>query len=96
MMPFPDLELVRTRIEDLNRRAERERLVSQTLASRPQRERLRRALSFARSAFHRARSGARLAASSDEIAPELEPLLRITTAERRVDRADGVRDPVCR
>jgi hypothetical protein len=95
MMPFPDLELVRVRIEDLNRRAERERLVSQTLASRPRRERLRSALSFARSVFHRARTGVRLAASNDEIAPELEPLLRVAS-EQRVDRADGVRDPVCR
>jgi hypothetical protein len=93
MMPFPDLELVRTRIEDLNRRAERERLVNQALASRPRRERLRSALSFARSVFHRARTGVRLAASNDEIAPELEPLLRVA-AEQRVDRADGVRDPV--
>lgn len=95
MMPFPDLELVRTRIEDLNRRAERERLVNQALASRPRRERLRSALSFARSVFHRARTGVRLAASNDAIAPELEPLLRVA-AEQRVDRADSVRDPVCR
>ena len=93
-MPFPDLELVRTRIEDLNRRAERERLVNQALASRPRRERLRSALSFARSVFHRARTGVRLAASNDEIASELAPLLRVA-AEQRVDRADGVRDPVC-
>ena len=94
-MPFPDLELVRTRIEDLNRRAERERVVNQALASRPRRKRLRSALSFAGSVFHRARTGVRLAGSNDEIAPELEPLLRVT-AEQRVDRADGVRDPVCR
>ena len=95
MLPFPDLELVRTRIEDLNRRAERERLVSQALASRPRRDRLRSAVSFARSVFHRARTGVRLAASNDESAPELEPLFRVA-AEQRVHRADGVRDPVCR
>jgi len=68
-MPFPDLELVRVRIEDLNRRAERERLVSQTLASRPRRERLRSALSFARSVFHRARTGVRLAAPTTRSRP---------------------------
>jgi hypothetical protein len=95
MMPFPDLELVRTRIEDLSRRAERERLVNQALASRPRRERLRSALSFVRSVFDRARTRVRLAASNDEIAPELEPPLRVT-AEQRVDRADCVRDPVCK
>lgn len=94
-MPFPDLELVRTRIEDLNRRAERERLINQALASRPRRERPRNALSSARSVFHRARTGERVAASNDEIAPELESLLR-GAAEQRVDRADAVRDPVCR
>lgn len=94
-MPFPDLELVRTRIEDLNRRAERERLVNQALASRPRHERLRSALSFARSVLHRARAGVRLAASNDEIAPELDPLLR-AAAEQRADRAEGFRDPVCR
>ena len=92
-MPFPDLGLVRTRIEDLNRRAERERLVKQALASRPRRERRRSALSFVRSVFHRARTGVRLAASNAEIAPELEPLLRVA-AEQRVDRADSFRDPV--
>ena len=94
-MPFPDLELVRTRIEDLNRLAERERLVTQALASRPRRERLRSALSSARSIWRRFRTRIRLAASNDEIAPELEPLLRVA-AEQRVDRADGFRDPVCR
>lgn len=95
MMPFPDLELVRTRIEDLNRRAERERLVNQALAPRPQREPLRTALSFARSIWRRFRTRERLEASNDEAAPELEPLLRFA-AEQRVDRADGFRDPVCR
>ena len=94
-MPFPDLELVRTRIEDLNRRAERERLVIQALASRPRRERLRTALSFARLIWRRFRTRVRLEASNDEVAPELEPLLR-AAAEQGVDRADAVRDPVCR
>ena len=37
MMPFPDLELVRIRTEDLRRRAERERLLNEALASRPRR-----------------------------------------------------------
>jgi hypothetical protein len=95
MMPFPELELVKTRIEDLHRRADLERLVNEALASRRGRDRLRAVRSFARSLWRRGRTGVRLEASNDQIQPELEPLLRVA-AEQQVDRADGVREPVCR
>ena len=94
-MPFPDLELVRTRIEDLNRRAERERFVNQALASRPRRQWLHSALSFVRSIWRGGRARVRLEASNDRIQPEFEPFLRVA-AEQWVDRADGVRDSVSR
>jgi hypothetical protein len=95
MMPFPDLELVKTRIDDLHRRADRERLVIQALASRPRRDRPRALASFARTAWRRVRSRVRVEASNDQVQPEFEPLLRVAS-EQQVDRADGVREPVCR
>jgi hypothetical protein len=95
MMPFPELELVKTRIDDLHRRADRERLVNEALASRPRPDRLRAALSLWRSIWRRGRTRERLEASNDQIRPELEPLFRVAP-EQRVDRADGVREPVCR
>ena len=95
MMPFPDLELVRIRTEDLRRRAERERLLNEALASRPRRHWLRAVLLFARSGWRRVRTRVRLEPANDRIQPELEPLLGIA-AEQQVDRADHVREPVCR
>jgi hypothetical protein len=96
MMPFPDLELVKTRIDDLHRRADRERLVNQALASRSSRSRWRATLSFTRSIWRRSpRARSRLDASNDQIQPERLPLLKVA-AERQVDRAEGVREPVCR
>ena len=94
MMPFPDLELVRTRMEDLRGRAERERRVNEALASRPRYHRLRAVLSFTRSGWSRVRSRVRLEAPKDQIHPELEPHLR--DAPEHVDRSDVVREPVCR
>jgi hypothetical protein len=95
MMPFPELELVKTRIDDLHRRAHRERLVNEALVSRPRPDRLRAALSLWRSIRRRGRTRVRLEASNDQIRPDLEPLFRVAP-EHRVDRADGVREPVCR
>jgi hypothetical protein len=95
MMPFPELELVKTRIEELHRRAERERVANEALARRPRRDRMLSALFFARSLWRRVRSGVRVEASSDQIQPELDPLLRVS-ADQQVDRTDGVREPVCR
>ena len=95
MMPFPDLELLRTRIEDLHRRAERERRVNEALGSRPRPDRLRAALAYARSGWSRVRSRVRLEAPNDQIHPEFEPPFRIAP-EQNVDRSDGAAESVCR